>query len=256
MVLIDRQGHRETRRLRRYSRVEKNKHARFLLLFDSPDDVRGVAVLAETTPDGEMTQYIYLPAFGPTMIVNGSDVVGTSFLGTDFSVENLTGEKLSNYDYERRRDAVLKNLTHFVVDVFSKGSGSQTKLRRHYLRQDNLYITRTDHFDELGRLKKRRSNHDLTQVLGDMWRANMLLMEDHQNQHKTLIKINRRVFSADYAPEEVFTANWLFQNSKQRIIEFESPDPEDEPVICEKKSKPAVSSPERSVAVLEADNKE
>jgi hypothetical protein len=34
MVLVDRRGQRETRRLRRYSRVDADGRARFLLVFD------------------------------------------------------------------------------------------------------------------------------------------------------------------------------------------------------------------------------
>jgi hypothetical protein len=49
-------------------------------------------------------------------------------------------------------------------------------------------------------------------VDGDMWRANMILMENHKDQHNTLIKIDRRVFSSDYVPPEIFTRNWLLQN--------------------------------------------
>jgi hypothetical protein len=45
-----------------------------------------------------------------------------------------------------------------------------------------------------------------------MWRANMVLMENRLDDHRTVIKIDRRVFSADYVPEEVFTRQWLLAN--------------------------------------------
>jgi hypothetical protein len=53
-------------------------------------------------------------------------------------------------------------------------------------------------------------------VSGDMWRADMILMENFKEHHKTLIKIDRRIFSHDYVPPEMFTYAWL---KKKRHIE-------------------------------------
>ncbi|MFH1487459.1 MAG: outer membrane lipoprotein-sorting protein, partial [Pseudomonadota bacterium] len=85
-------------------------------------------------------------------------------------------------------------------------------LRRHFVRQDNFFVIRTDFFDRRGRFFKRLTQHDLKRVDGDMWRADMILMEDQKERHKTLIKIDRRVFSHDYVPSEMFTPEWLLEN--------------------------------------------
>ena len=223
LVLIDRQGNRETRNLRRYSRVDEVidkdagavQIARYMLVFDSPNDVKGVVLLAEKR--GEQTnQSIYLPAFGKVMITNEGDAHAENFLGSDFSIENLIGEDVNDYDYRRQRDAIVDGLAYFIVDVYSKSNTSRL-LRRHFIRQDNFYGSRTDHYDDLGRLQKRQSNHDLTQVIGSMWRANMILMDDKQTGHQSLLKINRRVFSADYVPLEYFTPQWLYQNTMDEL---------------------------------------
>ena len=63
-----------------------------------------------------------------------------------------------------------------------------------------------------GRVYKKKTQHDLRLVDGTMWRADMILMEDSKEQHQSLIKINRRVFSRDYVSAEIFTADWLFKN--------------------------------------------
>ena len=40
----------------------------------------------------------------------------------------------------------------------------------------------------------------------------MILMEDSNEHHQSLIKINRRVFSRDYVSADIFTEDWLFKN--------------------------------------------
>lgn len=219
MVLIDGEGNRETRKVKMYSRVEPDLLQRILLLFDSPEDVKGVAILAQRDSEGNTKQAIYLPALGPQMMENSGEVGDASFLGTDFSVENLTGERLSDYDYVRQRDAMINDKMYCLVDVFNKGASKDMPLRRHFIAQENLYLTRTDYFDDLGRVRKRQSYHDLTPVLGEMWRANMILMENLSSDHQTLIKIDRRVFSKDYVPSEVFTKDFLYSYSQPAEVE-------------------------------------
>jgi Outer membrane lipoprotein-sorting protein len=214
MVMEDRNGKRDTRKARRFSRVEEDGSVKFLLLFDYPQEVKGVALLANRDPEGNTSKYIYLPAFGEQLIESSGEGSGDNFLGTDFSVENLTGEILSDYHYVRRADKEIDNVHYFILDVY-QASNQKTKdriLRRHFIRQDNLYITLTHHYDKQGRLSRIQSHHDLKAVDSDMWRANMILMEDKKEQHQSLIKISRRVFSHDYVPAEVFTAEWLYEN--------------------------------------------
>ncbi|MGB1799586.1 MAG: outer membrane lipoprotein-sorting protein [Gammaproteobacteria bacterium] len=214
MMMQDRNGERDTRKARRYSKVEEDGTVRFLLLFDYPEEVKGVALLASRDPSGHTTKHIYLPALGERLIESTGEGSNDNFLGTDFSVENLTGEMMGEHFYQRRNNAVIEGAKHFVLDVYmlEDEQSKEQILRRHFIREDNLYITLTHHFDKQGRLSRVQSHHDLRAVDGEMWRANMILMEDKKQDHQSLIKITRRVFSHDYVPAEVFTAEWLYEN--------------------------------------------
>jgi len=220
MVTHDRNGNKETRSLRFFSRVESVDNIKLLLLFDSPSELEGVAFLAQRNKGGDLISELHLPAFEQALIGNYGDDADINFLGTDFTVENLIGEDLDKYFYRRQRDSIIDDTYYFVVDVYRASDGQNDKqklLRRHYLLQENLFITRTDYFDSIGRLRKRQSAHDLVQVTPDVWTANMRLMEDFLRESKTLFKVNRRVYSADYVPEKVFTTKWLFKNGRREI---------------------------------------
>jgi hypothetical protein len=214
MVMEDRNGDRNTRKARRYSRVEEDGTVKFLLLFDYPQEVKGVALLANRDPGGKTSKYIYLPAYGEQLIESAGEISGDYFLGTDFSVENLTGEILSDHHYERRDDREVEKVKYFVLDVYKANDllAKGSILRRHFIQQNNLYITLTHHFDKHGRIARIQSHHDLKAVTNNVWRANMILIENKKSKHQSLIKTLRRVFSHDYVPAEVFTAEWLFAN--------------------------------------------
>lgn len=235
MVLTDAEGRREVRRLRRFSRVEEDRSFKYLLLFDHPPEVRGTALLAVRHPSGESDNAIYLPAFGPVLKSSATEHRGNHFLGTDFAVEDLAAEVLSEYRYRRRGDKLRGDTLFFVVDAKPADAGVERitgyGLRRHFVRQDNFYITRTDYFDRRMRPFKSQSSHDLRQVDGEMWRANMVLMENRRERHQSLIKIDQRVFSKEYVPAELFTAEYLLENRHLEgdgaPVEENKPDPEE-----------------------------
>lgn len=222
MVIEDRLGHRDTRRLRRFTRVEDDGTVRFLLLFDAPEDVMGVALMAIRDPSGVTRQSFYLPALGPEFIESSERSSSGYFLGSDFTVENLTGEVLEDHLYQRRRDERVHGESYYRVDVYPADADPQTSspLRTHYIFQDTLFIARTDHFDDLGRVERRQTHHDLVPVGAGVWRPNLVRMDNLRDGHKSFLRIERRVFSADLVPAERFTTQWILSNQPplSRII--------------------------------------
>ncbi len=225
LVLMDRNGFRDTRTARRYSRIEADGSMHLLLVFETPIQVRGVALLARRDAAGLVTSQLYLPALGQQLIASDPADHGGGFMGTDFSVESLTGEMLSEYLYVRSDDLELENQPYFSVDVYRAGDDPAVNrpLRRHFIRQDNLFVTRSDYFDARGEVVRRQRSYDLKVVDGTMWHANLLLMDDYREQHQTLIKVDRRIFSRDYVPMEMFSAAWLFEHFQAQPADAEEP---------------------------------
>jgi hypothetical protein len=220
LVLTDRHGQRETRRMRTYMRAEEDGTLRYMLLFDTPVEVEGVALIAERLPDGTTNKYFYLPAFGQQLVEAGGTSYGENFLGTDFAVEDLTGEVLEDYRYERQRDERIDGTRHFVVDAFPAGDDDAPVAMRHFIDGERMFVVRTDHLDYFGRLRKRQTFHDLRQVGAGAWRANIMHMDDLRTRHQSLIRVDRRIFSRDYVPPEVFSAEWLFANHRPMVAEM------------------------------------
>ncbi|MFM8270462.1 MAG: hypothetical protein ACKN9V_09770, partial [Pseudomonadota bacterium] len=52
LILTDRLGNRDTRNLRRYYHMDRDGNTRFLVLFDTPEEVRGVALLVRRDAAG------------------------------------------------------------------------------------------------------------------------------------------------------------------------------------------------------------
>ena len=227
MVLIDNSNNRNVRKLRRFSRIEENGTAKYLLVFDNPAEIRGVVLLAVRQRSGNVKGEVFLPAFGNKMISGSRNGGEGPFLDTDFAVLDFTMENLSDFIYKRQPDIMINKIGCFVIDALPKTNEIERntgyRLRRHHIRQDNFFLVRTDYFDRRGRFFKQQTWHDLQKIDANIWRANMILMENFKVKHKTLIKINKRVFSRDYVPVEMFTPDWLYkgkhiQNNKRRAF--------------------------------------
>ena len=216
MILIDAAGNRRVRRSRLFTRLESNGSVKFLLIFDQPAEIRGVALLATRDNDGKIQRGVYLPAFGQEVKhPRGSGLEG-QFLGTDFTIADLTPESLEDNRYVRLDDRQIDNHLFFVIEAHPRATpsrhGGNSGLRRHLIRQDNFMIVRTDIYDAALRFYKRVSYHDLKRVDGDSWRANTIIAHDSREAHRTVLKVNRRVYSQDYVPKELFEESYLLAN--------------------------------------------
>lgn len=214
LILTDRLGNRDTRNLRRYSKTDGAGNTRFLLLFDAPVEIHGVGLLAERDASGRTSIMVYLPADGHERMQPVDPGADGNIMGTDFSLEQMIGEQTQHHQYVLAGQQKSGNINYYLIDVYGTGENVATAspIRRHYVREDSYYITRTDYLDGDGHLLKQKTLHDLRQTGPESWRAGMVLMEDPVGQHSTLLKIKRTIFSSEYVPEEVFTRDWLYRN--------------------------------------------
>lgn len=191
LVLSDTAGQHTVRTARFYARND-SAGAKRLMVIDTPQVLRGLRVYVSRDANGVRR--------GPA---------GSSLLfGSDYTVADFEGEQTAEHAYEREPAQELDRVTHFVVratpkdDAVARATGYGT--RRIYLRKDNLYVSRIDYLDRQGRLARRQTFKDPRPDESGAWRPGMILTEDMREDRRTLLKVERRVHSADYVPSGVF----------------------------------------------------
>jgi len=222
LVLMDAHQQRDVRRLRRYSRLDDDGTFHSLIEFAFPDRIAGTALLFMHGPDNSHSTRIFLPALGAAMTEYVGGTNGGQLLGSEFSLDDLNPEEVEDHVYRREADVVYDEVPYFVVLAESlPESQAAYAARRLFVRQDSFFITRIDYLDAAGRLLKRQTRHDLRRVGGEMWRADLIYVENTLNGHRSILKIDRRVYSRDYVPPAIF--------SEERILAAAAP-VEKEPV--------------------------
>jgi hypothetical protein len=214
MILSDAAGERGLRRIRWYERRERDGSSRLLLVFVAPADVRGAAVLLTRAAPGAARGEIYLPALGRPLGLVAGTTSAMALVGSDFKLADLLGEAPRGFVYAREADAEIDRSMHYVVRATPADAAAQRAgggLRRYYVRKGDYFLVRIDFHDAQGRLARRQTFRDPKQVEPGAWQADMVLMEDFGERHRTLIKVGRRVFSPEYVPPEIFSQQWLLE---------------------------------------------
>ena len=207
LILMDEKQHRDVRRIQRYSRLEKSGSLKAMIKFIYPESVSGASLLFIRQQNGLRNSRFYLPALAMKAINYSGGVVGSQLLGSEFSLEDLMPENIHAFVYHRIADVMENERRYFVVQAVATASEDihRTYVKRILLiRQDNFFVTHIDYLDEDAQLLKRQTRHDIRQVNGEMWRADMVMVENYVNHHRSILKIDRRVYSSDYVPASMF----------------------------------------------------
>ncbi|MDQ6951299.1 MAG: outer membrane lipoprotein-sorting protein [Mariprofundales bacterium] len=218
MVLVDRDGHRDARKLTRYFRREADGTLKTLLRFTDPETIRNTALLAIHYPDGHSSMQIFLPALGRRLIDYHSSDRNGKFLGSDFAIEDLLPDQMKDYHYQRKKDRHQDDMHWFVIDALPKSQAVSDATgytrRRIFVRQTNLMIDRVDFFSD-GQLIKRMTRHDIQRVNRTMWAANMVRMESFRDHHSSVINTNSRIFGKDYVPASLFAPDEITDHTSR-----------------------------------------
>ncbi len=185
ILVTDRSGRareRAARAYRRYSKTGKQS----LIEYQSPASVRGTAFLTyDYAEDGrEDDLWLYLPELRRTRRIAASER-GQSFLGTDFTYENLKNEtKVTAEDYQWATVGwqTSRDCQCLLIEGRAKTDSLARELghRRHSRLVDtNTWLTRRiEYFDDGGRLL-RTIFLDSAELVQGIWTPLMLRCLNH-----------------------------------------------------------------------------
>lgn len=129
---------------------------------------------------------------------------------SDFRSVDLAEEVPADFTYQREAAQLLERVPHHVLRALPRTAevarSTGYASRSIFLRQDNLFVSRIDFHDRQGRLVRRQSFRDPRPDDAGAWHANMVLMENILDGHRSLLKVERRIHSADYVPAAVFAS--------------------------------------------------
>ncbi len=179
MVLRNTAGQESSRSLRitTLEVPDENLGDKSLVVFDSPKDIDGTALLSHAKILDPDDQWLYLPALKRVKRISSANKSGP-FVGSEFAFEDFTALELNKFKYRYLREEEIDGLTTDVVERLPQYEKSGYTKQIAWTDQDIYQIRRVDFYDRRGDLLKTLIFDEYRQYDG-VWRAHRLAMKNH-----------------------------------------------------------------------------
>ncbi len=201
MILFDRQGRESRRHMRFKVREVADDGDKSLIIFDQPRDVQGTALLTHAHINQPDDQWLYLPALKRVKRISASTRAG-SFMGSEFSYEDMTTPLVEEYAYKYLRDEPCGDLMCTVIEHFPLEAKSGYSRKVVWQDTTELRAWKVELFDRKGTHAKTLTFTDYEQYLDQFWRAADMTMVNKLNNKSTTLKWSNFHFRPDLDDNE------------------------------------------------------
>ena len=185
MVLRNAAGQQSTRALR-IATLEKPDESvgdKSLVVFDTPRDIEGTALLSHARILDPDDQWLYLPALKRVKRISSSNKSGP-FVGSEFAFEDFTAIELNKFDYTFLREEPCGDLVCDVLERTPRYENSGYTKQLSWVDQTHYQIRKVEFYDRRGDLLKVLELGDYRDYDG-IWRAHRLSMSNVQTNKQT-----------------------------------------------------------------------
>ncbi|MDD9905474.1 MAG: outer membrane lipoprotein-sorting protein [Rhodospirillaceae bacterium] len=155
-----------------------------LIVFDSPADIDGTALLSHAKILDADDQWLYLPALKRIKRISSVNKSGP-FVGSEFAFEDFTALELNKYTYKYLREEACGEMTCDVVERTPRYEHSGYTKQIAWVDQQDFQVRKVDFYDRRGDLLKTLEQKDYRQYDDKYWRAHLLAMTNHQTKKST-----------------------------------------------------------------------
>lgn len=203
MILRNAAGQQSTRSLEiaTLEKPDENVGDKSLVLFDTPRDIEGTALLSHAKILNPDDQWLYLPALKRVKRIASSNKSGP-FVGSEFAFEDFTSLELNKFEY---RYVGTENCGAYNCDVLERlpryeNSGYSKQIA--YVDQDVFQLRKVGFYDRRGDLLKVLELVDYRQYDNGVWRAHKLTMKNVQTNKETDLVYQDYAFNVDLTSKD------------------------------------------------------
>lgn len=196
MVLRNKQGQESRRSLRIKVLEVEGDGDKSLFVFDEPRDVEGTAFLIHAHKVEADDQWLYLPALKRVKRISSANRSG-SFMGSEFSYEDMGAQELEKYTYRYLRDEACGELTCTVIERVPTDGKSGYSRQVVWQDRDELRTWKVEYYDRKDAHLKTLTMDGYAQYLDSYWYAGEMTMINHLTGKSTDLNWSDYQFRTD-----------------------------------------------------------
>ncbi|MBI1320777.1 MAG: outer membrane lipoprotein-sorting protein [Candidatus Hydrogenedens sp.] len=207
MILRNQSGAETTRELQISTLELLEDGDKSLVVFDTPPDVKGTALLTFSHRAADDDQWLYLPALKRVKRIASNNQSGP-FMGSEFAYEDLSSQEIDKFTYKYIGDEEANGMPCFVIERVPTNENSGYTKQVAWLDQAEYRIQKVDFYDRKGDLMKTLTASDYKQYLDKFWRPGRMEMVNHVTGKSTVLQWKDYQFGAGLS-ERDFDQNAL-----------------------------------------------
>lgn len=184
MILRNARGDENHREMRLKSLEVLEDGDKSIMVFDTPPDVQGTGLLTFSHKVTDDDQWLYLPALKRVKRIASKNKSGP-FVGSEFAFEDLSSQEVEKYTYKYLRDETVNGLDCYVSERYPTDRYSGYTRQTTWIDKEHYRIQKVDYYDRKDKLLKTLTFHNYQQYLGQFWRADSMMMQNHVNNKST-----------------------------------------------------------------------
>lgn len=210
MILRNKKGKESSREFSSMNLEMANDGDRGIIFFRTPKSSKGTALLTHGHKKKNDDQWLYLPALKRVKRISSGNKSG-SFVGSEFSYEDLSSPELAKYTYRWVKDEPCPSktdLTCHVIERFPIDKSSGYKRQVVWMETKTFRGFKIEYHDRKDAHLKTLMASGYKEFLGKHWRAGRMEMVNHQTGKSTVMEWTNYKFKTGLK-ESQFTSNRL-----------------------------------------------
>ena len=187
MVLQNRQGQKSLRELRIKVLEVQDDGDKSLTVFDTPRDVKGTSFLSYSHSLKPDDQWLYLPSLKRVKRISSNNKSGP-FMGSEFAYEDLSSQEIDKYTYKYVREETVLGEPGHVIERLPVDPNSGYTRQVVWIDATHWRTEKIEFYDRKNKLLKTLVYTGYRQYDNNKWRADEMLMTNHQNGKSTTLK--------------------------------------------------------------------
>lgn len=171
-------------------------HFRTLTHFHEPAEINGEQILFTEQAGDKADVLMYLPAYKKTRRVEKQSHRG-SFMNSEFSYADIATPHLDDFDYKSKPDAPCADQSPcHVIEAIPKDDDVRERIGYsrtvYWLRVDSAMVSRAEHFDTAGKLRKVLIASETKEVdpVNHRYMSHRLEMENAVTKRRTEVRFS------------------------------------------------------------------
>ena len=193
---------------------EEGGEQKYYTYFRKPSDVSRLTFMVYKTPDGNDERLIYVPSVDLVKPISADDK-NSSFVGSHFSYEDVSGRHWSDDTHTLLYDSTLNDSKVWVIESIPKEKYKGFARKLSYVDQENYLPLIEKYFDKKGKLVRRFVANKIEEIDGILTMT-VRTMENVKKGGKTIIQFSDISYNVGL-DKSVFTERFL-KNPPRKYI--------------------------------------